>query len=703
MLVPLSFALIAITFAVACFALRSEMGRSLYSVIVPIFFACYLVLGSMASRGYGVSIDEESNRRHGMVAVKHVLRVISPSTAESLFPKVPALAHYRYRYYGVAFQMPLVAAERLIPELSDRRLLWQFRHLCTFLLFYLGVLALYCLVREQSDWRLGLLAVSLLVTTPRIFSEAFYNDKDAVFFAAFTIALYFGLRFWRSPGIWSALFFGGAVAYASNIRIVGVFLIPSVIVMSISELLLEKRPAPIQFRRLIWLGTAMFFAFIVVILATAPVSWTSPTTYISDTLQSFANYKLWRGFVMFMGHEISGDSVPWYYVPVSMLITIPPAIVITFMVGVGAMLWDLKRVGMSCLLRRDYRESSIMLLLIVLPIAAAVYKHSTLYNGWRHFTFVYTPFLLVSMFGVRSIIGALRERSKRTFLFLPIGPAVCLICLALLQLGTVRWMVMSHPFHIAYFNPLTVPIFGGRGNFERDYMRSTNLWALKRIMKEKRRGKVSVSVSDGWRSSIDSNAQMLPSSERASLVSVESPFKADYIIHNYRQASRRFSARARELAMVDTLAPDGIDISTIFRYADLEKGLLVRGEDGRALLRIDTYPFLEYTKKPDSNNRLAKGARHRRSKLYVRVPWKSLSELSDNLRMSMRYSLINSKPEHVKVKCPPFRPTAPRVDRLGLLEFDLHVSPLKKSGQLNCVISIDREIDVESVDINPLG
>jgi len=113
------------------------------------------------------------------------------------------------RYYGVILQVPMLCAEFLAWFELPTKKMWLIRHGVTFGYFYISLIAFFLLIRRclDSDW-LGLLGVLLLVLTPRIFAEAFYNIKDIGFLASFIIALFFYRRFIEKRDVTSAVWLG---------------------------------------------------------------------------------------------------------------------------------------------------------------------------------------------------------------------------------------------------------------------------------------------------------------------------------------------------------------------------------------------------------------------------------------------------------------------------------------------------------------
>ena len=115
-------------------------------------------MGLLLFRGYGLSMDENQQRDIGMISLKYVAQKISPAwvASDGNFDKyqVP-LPEFYDRDYGVAFETPVCYAERLI-GFDDDGNKFLFRHLCTFLVCFGGLIAVYQLAnRRFRDWRLG--------------------------------------------------------------------------------------------------------------------------------------------------------------------------------------------------------------------------------------------------------------------------------------------------------------------------------------------------------------------------------------------------------------------------------------------------------------------------------------------------------------------------------------------------------------------
>jgi hypothetical protein len=217
--------------------LRKEKYAVRWSFGVYLFFAVYLVTGLLAFKDYGISFDETISRQNGLVTAKYLIKKAGIAGFENnaAFQSLFDLHAYADKDYGVVFELPLVVLERVMGiEDNNSAGLWYMRHLCTFLVFYLGVIYFYHLVKLRFNSQpLALLGCFFLVVSPRIFAESFYNGKYIIFLAFFIIATFYLIRFLRRKTVFSGVLLGLAAALSTDTRILGI-LIPCVAIFFVS-------------------------------------------------------------------------------------------------------------------------------------------------------------------------------------------------------------------------------------------------------------------------------------------------------------------------------------------------------------------------------------------------------------------------------------------------------------------------------------
>ncbi|MCC6615664.1 MAG: glycosyltransferase family 39 protein [Anaerolineae bacterium] len=527
-------------------------------IFVGAFLSAYLIVGLLIYDSYGLSVDERFQRNHSIVSLRYVFQQLDPALAERFFSnRVEDLHEYQFNYYPVSFHLPIVLIETLNRFDRDSRVVWLFRHLMTFLLFYGGVIAFYRLAYEKfKDWQLALIGAVMLVGTPHIFAQSFFNIKDAAFLAAFALTVYAGYRYWRKVTVGHAASFGAVVAFAANVRIVAVFLIVPIIALILFDVLRKAQP----FRRAMLSLGIMLLTFGALFILLFPASWSDPLRFSLHALRTFSDYTLWDGSILYLGEWIPGQQVPWHYLPVWMAITIPVPYLALFAVGA------LSITGIALnhpirLLFDDRREDVLFLLMFVAPILALIVMGSTLYTDWRHVYFLYIPFLLVALHGLRELAQAYARRPAYSVARRWLLAAFAGFGLALA--GIFVWMAVNHPYQYVYRNPLIVDLFGGREAFDRDLLRSAASPGFEYIARSDSRDNIVILAVNGADASYIS---ILPSDDRSRLhVTSALSDAVDYVINLYRMPGWQLVSDEFTFEPVHSITVDGLPILSIYR------------------------------------------------------------------------------------------------------------------------------------------
>lgn len=469
--------------------------NSILKICVVIFFASYLIIGLLVYKDYGISTDEVIQRHHGLVSAKYITSFFNEYKAEELFPRVPNIQDYAFKSYGVVFHLPLTFLEKSL-SLEDPRDIWLLRHLCTFLFFYVGTIFFFLLAKQRfNSTLLGLLSVTILVISPRIFADSFYNIKDGVFISAFIISLYFMIKSIETNKVFYIVLFSLSAAFATNIRIIAIILpvlYPFFILMKkdISNIVKEKRDYTIKL---------YFFGLLYILLVFAfwPASWANPISMVWETISLKANFP-WGGHIMYMGNQIKGTETPWHYIPIWIFITTPILYTIFFIFSMGrhiklATNFLLKRKSIYSLMDNKSWQDLIFATILFLPVVLAIILNSTLYNGWRHFYFIYPVFIIFSVSGVSVLYNYLSDHKLSLCNYLKYF--VVLIVFIQITIAT-KWMQQNHPHQNVYFSS-AVDLFGKREGFERDYWQLSLKQALEWLLANKK-GELHIVVHDHY-------------------------------------------------------------------------------------------------------------------------------------------------------------------------------------------------------------
>ena len=530
--------------------------------MVGLFFGLLAVLGVALCREYGMSWDEPADRLNAIVSAKYVALRLAPALArrQPRLADIPDLAHYPDADHGVLFMLPLVALEALWPGVDPAE--WAYRrHLLEFWLFGAGAWAVYRLGRARlGSWRWGLVGAAILVLSPRLFAEAFYNYKDVLLLSLFALAMLTLVRLLRRPTAGRALLHALACAAAIDVRSMGVLL--PLLTLGFGGLEMLYRPA----RRRGLAGALALYgpALAVFVVLGWPYLWDNPLGNFGAALRSFGHYAKPME-VFYLGQFVSVQALPWHYASVWLLITTPLPYVGLFAMGllaVGRALWQ---AGPRRWLRRTAARRDLLLLTWFFgPLLGVVVLHSVLYDGWRHLYFVYPAFVLLAAQGgqagwrawQRGRSGAAGGRwQSRT-----VALGLLLVGVALGTARVVWRMVAEHPFQYVYFSGLPGPLI--ERNFERDYWGLSVRPGLEWLLAHDSRPQLTVAMDERTALPLLINLKMLPPPVRARLRIVP-PNQADYYLSIYRWHPGPYPASAGR--PVHTIRVGGAAILTVLR------------------------------------------------------------------------------------------------------------------------------------------
>ena len=355
-----------------------------------------------------------------------------------------------------------------------------------------------------------------------MFAESFYNDKDLVFLAFFTIGLNASIKFILSPTWRMALLCALACALAINIRLIGILLPLIVLGILCIRILMERSQAKIFFGVMLWFSLATLGLTILF----WPWLWSNPFEHLMVAFSNMRQFR-WFGFPFYMGQYYPVKELPWHYLIVSIAITTPLWILALFIFGAGQTLWQC--IGRNGRLwnDNDQMQDLIFLAIAVGPVAAIILMDSVVYNGWRHVYFIYPAIILIAIKALHEIWRWCTD-IKKSQIAIILKRGVLLI-LASSMIMTAHWMVAAHPMQNVYFNWLAG--YHWKDRWEVDYWGLANRQALQLIADVDSRPLIR--VWPGSNMPLYYALKMLPEKDRNRLAIISDESQADYIVTNY--------------------------------------------------------------------------------------------------------------------------------------------------------------------------
>jgi hypothetical protein len=514
--------------------LTTHIKKHKISILI---FIISIIIGLFIFKDYGMSWDDKIQRTIGL------------ETYNYIFHGDKCLKTYIHRDYGVAFELPLVIFEKIL-GFSDTRNIYLMRHLVTHLFFLVSAFVLYLLIYVLYKNRiLGIIGYLILLLTPPIYAQSFFNSKDIPFMSMFIICFFlYELAFqkWKTRYF---LFFGISTGLLMNLRLMGIMFLIFVSVFMI----IEKISAPDK--KNIWKFYLLYLiTSFATLIATWPYLWENPIGNFVKAFSHFSNFESNYHPLMF-GEFINPGGTKWYYIPVWFSITTSIPFIIAGLVGTILLISNLLKTPLKFISDLFSRNQLMYFFCFFGSIAAVIILHSNLYNGWRHMYFIYSSFILLTIYGI-SFILKIRNRYFRIFSSLS-GALI----LTLTFINLFWYMIRNHPFQVVYFNnflPHNEQYL--KNNFEMDYTGYSHKQLLEYVLKNNSFNNINVFAT--YRC-CKQNAMLLKKEDRERLVFVPCIKNADYFISIYHD--RFISSKLPDSIKVFNIKVLNSDIGAVWK------------------------------------------------------------------------------------------------------------------------------------------
>lgn len=444
--------------------------------LTALFFLLLALIGLITSFDYGLPCDEPAEQvilqenlkeyayrffGEGSEAVRYYDSIDVQRISQSIEKD-----HGQSAYYLAA---PILQLSSSAPDLvSD---LW---HLVTWLWFMLGVVSIYGFCREAGISRIISCAGSLLLyLSPRFFAEGHYNNKDVVLLSLVLASLWLGLRFLMKPCYLRGLLFSFIGAMATNTKVVGAIgwgLIGLCAIVMITA----RREWSWRMARV---AAATIGSFVCFYALLTPALWDDPLQYISYLLLNASGFSRWTGVVIFRGmvFDHAVHPLPRYYLPYMILVTTPIYLPLLAIIGQLSFIGNAAKKKIFAFSDAKTLAYIAATLTWLIPLCFAFLTKPLVYNGWRHFYFVYAGIVLIAAYGMEQLWCWAMERKK------PMHTAVAIwLCLCFVITGV--GIAVNHPHQYAYYNPLAL----GDGDMELDYWDVSTNAAIDQLLTAKR-------------------------------------------------------------------------------------------------------------------------------------------------------------------------------------------------------------------------
>ncbi len=429
----------------------SPAGRNRTAAIAAA--ALLLVAMVFISRDFGFTWDERFQQKYGEDIWEY---------AHGRVPRASFDTDWGNQYlYGGLVEILAVTAQHALP--GDT---YVIRHMVIAVFGWAGIVFCALLAGRAFGTRAGWLAAILLTLSPRYFGDAMNNPKDAPFAALAMATLYYTLTIdWRPPHVsWKHLAkLTLVILLAINVRPLGLILLGYAggIIMLVALAAAVRSEADDRWRQLGLVALRLAVMAVVAIpLGTIAWPWAQASPYVRP-IQAFlisarANWA--EGFdVLYDGQIMGAGHLPWHYVPKWLGMALPPVLLVGL--GLSLLVWRLgSRAALTWVALGAFAFA---------PVAAAIWRNATIYDGIRHILFIVPPLTAMAAAGWSAV---------QTF-----DRRVRIAALAAFAIGIaepVIFQIRNHPNQIVYFSPLVGGPRAAYLQYDMDYWANSVLQAV---------------------------------------------------------------------------------------------------------------------------------------------------------------------------------------------------------------------------------
>lgn len=485
---------------------------------IAAFLVVAAVFGLLLVPTYGMGWDEDTSIESGEVTLEYLQDIGNQNATLWTDPT---------RYYGVAFELPMAIVSSNILAFTTARSLILFRHAVIYLLFLAGtyLFYLFCRKRFATGW-LPLIGVIFLFLSPRIFADAFYNAKDIPAMVLFIAAAYALVLFLEKPSKKTMFWLSLASVLLIDIRLTGL-LIPAltfllsgaqvVFVPEARQQLRQRGGLLVGYTLFVLIGVILFWPFL----------WHNPLGHFLEALRDMSHFSRQANLrMLFAGKMITAATIPWFYVPLWMLVTTPVSYVVLFFIGAGTSIVSIVADMRSAV--RTRLQDLVVVAWFFTPILAVIVLHSILYDGWRQMYFIYPALVYLSLIGIDAVRRFLELGGRNAQ---RIGTRVLAGTIVLNLAFVAGFMIRNHPYGNLYFTVLAGGEEQARRNFDMDYWGLTFKDGLEYIASTDSSLVIPVYFAEGS----PNNPLILEPDTRRRFVVVSKIEQARYVLDNYRE------------------------------------------------------------------------------------------------------------------------------------------------------------------------
>ncbi len=402
-------------------------------------------LNLITYKDYGIVWDEKYYFDLGKYYLAQTLKTLGVGSNLVLGDFKPVLSHIQT--HGVFFDILAVTV-----SLFFKTFTFEKYHLIKAMIAIPIFILLGWIVNKLIGRKASLIAMVLLLVSPRFYGEIFHNAIDIATAFVFVLNVAYFIYFIKSDqnklkqlGLALTL----ALALSQRLLLAYLFGLEWLIILAVDW---HKKKPPFRFigKTILIVLMTVFFIHLV-----HPYLMVHPIKGLLDMAQAVKKYPYYAA-VLFEGKLVMATALPWYYLPKYILITTPLAILFLFCIGLGYLVRLIIKRKVNFIDRLIYLY---LVLILIIPLLLTIILKPILYDGWRQMLFLTIPIIITASFGFQTLRG-IKIKSLKFILTLLVAVSLSL---------TTRQIVKLYPYQYVYFNEIIGGLPGAYYQYDTDY------------------------------------------------------------------------------------------------------------------------------------------------------------------------------------------------------------------------------------------
>ena len=518
---------------------------SIYIFIIGFFSICFIYI-----KDFGVTLDDEIYYLNGLHTYEYVknlfLSILNKDINIDLYKN-------KLKEWPITFEVFLVFLSDII-GIKNIDKIYLLSHQLNFIFFCTALIIFYKLIQKRyNNFYLSFLSILLIILSPRIFGESFYNSRDIFFMSLFIFYSYSAYILLDKKNYSNVIIFSILTALLINTKILSIIPIALFSLIYIYNFLNTSKKLVNEKKIII----SFIFTTIISIYILWPYLWANP---IVNLYLAFKNILVVHENLIvvnyYFGNYIHSDMMPWHYRAVWFLITTPIIILLLFIIGMISQSFKIFD-ALKKSLNKNYNFNNNLFFdlyfffTFIITFFLVIELNASKFGGWRHLYFLYPIVIYFSIYCIKFLKNKFTNKLSIIILF---------FLLIINMTFNFFWVLKNHPNQHLYFNLLNKKYF--MKNFDLDWWGVTHKTIIDHILKNDYSDKIYV-YAKGFTSLRDTYLYL--SEANKSRIILSNFRDAKYIIDNKMKRIRPYNYKYNnEYSKYYILQVDGEVVTEVY-------------------------------------------------------------------------------------------------------------------------------------------